>query len=563
MEQKRAAGSKKATWGKRKQAWGLGVTVALALGLAAGCQNGGDSGKTNSGSEASAKASPSAGQTQSAAPSATPAKPLSLTYWAALNPNASSVVSNLNELAMYKEMEKRTNVKLQFKHPAANQVDEQFKLMIASHDLPDVIETNWVSYPGSPTKAIEDGVIIKLNDLIDANAPNLKKLLAQNPEANKQLRTDRGELYAFPSLTVSKNRVFSGLIVRRDWLDELKLPMPQTIADWETVLRAFKEKKGATAPFTFMYNQLGVVYGFLEAFGINNDFYVDNGKIKYGPAQPAFKQFLETFHRWYAEGLIDQDFATNDGKMLDANITNEKSGAILGFVGGTIGKYIDAMKAKNPQFKLAAAQYPVLNKGEEPKFVRREWDYNYTGGAVAITTANKNPAETVKYLDYLYGEEGHMLETFGVEGQTYTMKNGYPTYTDLIMNNPDKLPIASAMGKYFRANYPSPGYSDDRYMEQYYLYPEQKDALKVWAQYADNALKVLVPPVSTLPEEASEMARIMNELNTYKVEMTTKFIMGTESLAQFDNYTAQLKKMNVDRAIAIMQAALDRYNNRK
>lgn len=526
----------------------LSLTIAAAFGAATGCTG---SGSTLEG--------PGSGTGLQAADSA---KPLALTYWTSLNPNASSVVTNLGQVEMYKELEKRKQVKLQFKHPAANQVDEQFKLMIASRDLPDIIETNWINYPGSPTKAIEDGVIIKLNELIDQHAPNLKKLLAEHPEAAKQIKTDKGEMYAFPSLGTSKSRVFSGPIIRKDWLDELGLKMPETIADWENVLRAFKEKKGAKAPFTFNYAQLGVVYGFMEAFGVTNDFYVDQGKIKYGPAEPAFKEFLDTFSRWYKEGLIDPDFATNDGKMLDANMLNEKSGAILGFVGGSMGKYMDAMKEKNPSFKLAAAQYPVRRAGTEPMFIRRGWDYDYTGGAVAITAVNKNPVETVKLLDYFYSEEGHMLSTFGIEGLTYTMQNGYPKYTDLIMKNPDKLPVASAMAKYFRANYPSPGYSDDRYMEQYYEYPEQKEALKVWARYADNALKVLVPPISNLPEEADELAKIMGELNTYKTEMTTKFIMGAEPLDQFDKFAGQLGKLKVERAIALKQAALDRYNKR-
>ncbi|MGG1516485.1 extracellular solute-binding protein [Paenibacillus oryzisoli] len=531
---------------KLRRSVAMGVSLVAVLGIVAGC--------TSNGSESEPSASSKTSE---------PAKPITLTYWAPLNPVIGAVVSDLGQIDMYKEMEKRTQIKMQFKHPAANQVDEQFKLMIASHDLPDVIETNWLTYPGSPTKAIQDGVIIKLNDLIDKYAPNLKKIMDENPEIKKQMRTDNGDIFSFPFLTVTKSRVFSGPVIRKDWLDELGLSMPETMDDWEKTLRAFKEKKGAKAPYTFNYGQLGVVYGFLEAFGITNDFYVDNGKIKYGPAEPAYKDFIATFSRWYKEGLIDPDFATNDSKMLDANITGDKSGAILGFVGGSIGRYIDAMKSKEPNVNLVAAQYPVLKKGDEPKFIRREWDYGTSGGAAAITTANKNPIETVKYLDYFYGKEGHLLSTFGIEGQTYKMENGLPTYTDLIMKNPDKLPVASALAKYTRATAPAPGYSDDRYQEQYYAYPQQKEALNLWAKYSNNALKVLIPPISNSPDEATELSKIANDLKTYTTEMTTKFIMGGESLDQYDKFVGQLKKLNVDRAIELKQAALDRYNKRQ
>jgi putative aldouronate transport system substrate-binding protein len=226
-----------------------------------------------------------------------------------------------------------------------------------------------------------------------------------------------------------------------------------------------------------------------------------------------------------------------------------------------MGKYIPALKEKNPKVNLAVVQYPVLNKGDVPKFIQRDWEYN-TFGAAAISVANKNPVETVKWLDYLYSEEGHLLKNFGVDGLTYKMENGYPKYTDLITKNPDKLSIGEAMGKYFRANYPSPGLADDRYLEQYYEFPQQKEALKTLSKYADNAVKVLMPPATNSPQEAEELSKIMAEVKTYQSEMMFKFIMGVEPLDNFDKYKEQLKKMNIEKAISYKQAALDRYNKR-
>ena len=42
--------------------------------------------------------------------------------------------------------------------------------------------------------------------------------------------------------------VVQGGIIRKDWLDELGLAVPETLDEWHTVLTAFKEKKGAEAP---------------------------------------------------------------------------------------------------------------------------------------------------------------------------------------------------------------------------------------------------------------------------------------------------------------------------
>ncbi|WP_284643721.1 extracellular solute-binding protein [Paenibacillus silviterrae] len=526
-----------------KKSLALSLAVVMTGSLVAGC-----TGKD-------------AAPAQSAEGSKTPTKPITLTYWTDLTSNAAASVTSLGQVEMYKELEKRTGVKVNFKHPAAGQVAEQFGLLVASNDLTDVIEYGWVNYPGGPNKAIEDGIIIKLNDLIDKHAPNLKRILDSHPEVKKQISTDNGNIYAFPSLNIQKNRVFGGIMVRKDWLDELGLAQPETIDDWEKVLKAFKEKKGATTPFTLTKGHIGGIPGFLEAFGVNNDFYVDNGVVKYGPYEPAYQQFLTLFSKWYKEGLIDKDFATNDTKAFDSKVTTEKAGAFPGYIGSSMGKFIPALKGKSPNVSLVMVQYPVAVKGSTPKFIPRDWEYN-AFGAAAISTSNKHPEETVKWLDYLYGSEGHMLKNFGVEGLTYKMENGYPKYTDLIMKNPDKLSIGEAMGKYFRANYPSPGLADDRYLEQYYDFPQQKEALTTLSKYADNAVKVLMPPATNTPEEAEQLSKIMAEVKTYQSEMLFKFIMGVEPVENFDKYREQLKKMNIEKAISMKQAALDRYNKR-
>jgi putative aldouronate transport system substrate-binding protein len=54
----------------------------------------------------------------------------------------------------------------------------------------------------------------------------------------------------------------------------------------------------------------------------------------------------------------------------------------------------------------------------------------------------------------------------------------------------------------------------------------------------------------------------MNEINTYQSEMEIKFILGTENLSGWDTYVSTIKRMGIDRAIEIQNAALARYNAR-
>lgn len=98
-------------------------------------------------------------------------KATSFTYWVPMNANIATRIQNYNEVAMYQQREKDSGIHIEFIHPALGQEAEQFNLMIASRDLPDLVEYNWVNYQGGVQKAIDDGVIIKLNDYIDQYAP--------------------------------------------------------------------------------------------------------------------------------------------------------------------------------------------------------------------------------------------------------------------------------------------------------------------------------------------------------------------------------------------------------
>ncbi|MCR8631394.1 MULTISPECIES: extracellular solute-binding protein [Paenibacillus] len=488
-----------------------------------------------------------------------------LTYWGELPGNLTGVKSTHADTPFFTEWQKRTGVPLKFSAPPTNQAKEALNVMLASGDLPDMIEFNFLKdFPGGPEKAIKDGYILKLNDLIDKNAPNLKKYLKEHPDVDKMVKTDNGSYYAFPFIRGDEAlMVFQGPIVRKDWLDELGLPIPQTIDDWTAMLKAFKEKKGATAPFTTnskprVFNDFNNGH-FMGAYGVTRDFYMEGGQIKFGPAEKGYKDFLALYRSWYEQGLLDKNIATVDQKAWDSNIASGASGATVGNAGGGIGKWQPLVEAKDPKALLVATPQPVLKKGDTAKFGQRDIPYSF-GGMVAVTAKSKNAELAVKMLDYGYGEEGHMYFNFGTEGVSYKMENGYPKYSDIVMKNPDKLAPAQTLSLYTRANYNGPFVQDKRYIEQYLALPTQRDAIGIWAK--TEMAKYQMPPVTPTPEESSEFAKIMTDVNTLVDEMTLKIILGAEPLDSFEKYMDKLKSVKIDRAIEIQKAALDRYNKR-
>ncbi len=482
-----------------------------------------------------------------------------LTYWVRIDPNLSSTTTTLGESEYGKTLMERTGVRVNYIHPPVSQEKEQFNLMIASKELPDIVECNWSEFPGGPEKAINDGYIINLNDIMEKDSPNLKNFLEANPQYKSDLKTDSGQYFCYPFIRGDDSLLTAaGIALRGDWLEELKLDIPETIDEWYNVLKAFKEKKNATAPLSFTLSNVLDWGLFSGAYGATKSFYVDGDVVKFGGTEPGFLEFLKTFNKWYNEGLIDRSFMTNDSTTLDSKILNGNCGATPLTIGGGIGRISAAAKGKVDGFKLVPAKYPTLKKGERPKFGQVSLSINGIGAA--ITTKCKSYETAAKLLDYGYGEEGHILNNFGIEGKSFKMVDGYPTYTDEIMNNPDGLSITAAMAKYLKAYESGPFVQDKRYMEQYAQLPEQKEALKIWPD--TDAIEHAMPLVYVLQDETSELATITTDITTYQDEMIAKFIMGVESIEKFEEYVKTIESLGLQRALEIKQSALERFNNR-
>ncbi len=315
---------------------------------------------------------PSASSAASAGASAEPltlpivTQPLSLSYWVPLNSNVTASMKGFGEIGCYKELEKRTGIHLDFQHPPLGSHTEQFNLLAASGKYPDVIEYNGLGASGGPARYLKDGVILRLNELIDRYAPNLKAVLAKHPEWRKQIVTDEGDIYAFPFIRGDDLLlVSSGLAIRQDWLDKVGMKIPTTVDEWHTVLVAFKQKdpngnsKADEIPLnTWASNAARGAfdrYAFVGAWGIGMNWYQDKGTIKYGPLQPEFREFLGTIAQWYKEGLIDADVVATNQNTFDAKVTTNLMGAGSMQGGNGIGKYAGLMAGKGP-FKLAAVR---------------------------------------------------------------------------------------------------------------------------------------------------------------------------------------------------------------
>ncbi|WP_337101128.1 ABC transporter substrate-binding protein [Paenibacillus sp. YIM B09110] len=545
---------------KRFSKWmaaGLITTVMIA-----GCSgNNGGSGESNSGG------GETNGNGQAAAGTEV-GYPQSFSYWVELDGDSMVTMSNFNEVGAYKEFEKITGTKVEFKHPGgdSNQVKEQFNLLIASNNLPDVIQTGWLKVPRGPQNAIKEGTLLRLNDLIKEHAPNFQKFLDEHPDVANMIVTDDGDIYGFPFIRMDdRQKVFFGPMMRADWLQKVGLEAPTTIEEWEKVLTAFRDgdpnENGQKdeIPFLLEVGQVrdGNANSLIGAWDILLQFFQVDGKVKYGEIEPEFENFVATMNDWYKKGLIDPDFAAVDGKLKDANVTGHKLGAFYGYSSGSLGKYMDLVK-DHPTFELKPTLNPSREKGKLS--AAGQISPTYPGDHVAaITTAAKHPEEIVKWFDLGYSEQGSMLYNFGVEGESYEMVDGAPKYKEIITKNPEGLAFKQAQARYMRSHFGGPFIQDVSGFLQQMKFPQQLEAIEIWGK-AEN--KIQMPPITLTAEESSKLGSIMNDINTYSEEMLVKFIMGVEPLENLKNYADTLRSFGIEEAISIQQAALDRYNNR-
>lgn len=467
------------------------------------------------------------------------------------------------EMPYLKNWEERTGIKVNWTF-ANTDVKQQFSVMIASGDLPDMVSYMWgvpTDFPGGPERALGDGYITPLNDLIDNYAPNIKAYLEGNDVAQRALRTDSGKYYYIPNYVTSKEKngdVSNGFVFRKDWLDDLGLPVPETLDDWYQTLKAFKEKKGATAPLTVSYTNFG--RGLTNPFDISLGKMNDNGKVFYSYASEPYREFLTEMNKWFKEGILDSNVATVDAKTIDANMLNDKSGAAHLWISG-VRNLITSGREKNPKFSLVGVKAPVKERGELPVWAARDSMVYNSGFAISEKSTKKELA--MKLMDYGFTTEGRELMQFGIEGETFKIENGEYVYTDLIMDNPDGLSLSGAKAVYIRNTHNIPLFTGYEGLRANYvakdIYPECDEALINWGTINVEKRSGRGGGGTPSESETSEYARLQTEISTYATEMMLKFIVGQEPLENFDAYVAELDKRGLPRYLEMSQIMYDRY----
>lgn len=487
-------------------------------------------------------------------------KKVTLTMYAgSMDGNFASVANDYNENAFFQELEKRTNVHIEFQTVPQGSTDA-FNLMIASGELPDLIYGPG-SYQDGMDAAIDDGYYLDLTKYLDTYLSDYNKLRTKNADMERNSATDSGRIAAVYQIYQTPQPPWMGLMIRKDWLDELGLQVPKTTSEWETVLTAFKEKEGAYAPLSLggPLGFYGQGFGVASGTGVFSDSWINmDGKVTFNDTTDQMKEFLTVLADWYKKGLIDPDFMTKQSAFFadTAMVTTGQTGVF-----NSMYTMADMFKAtsKDSDFDVIAIRNPLPDSGAVGKvgFVTPV----IGGAAMAVSADSKNKEIAMKWLDYLFTEEGALLANYGIENDTFTYNGeGKPVFSEKITKNTEGLAMAQAMALYTLPPSLLPCYYDWT-RELAGVSESSVDMMSVWGE---QKVDYNYPAQATMTnDENKEFASLYSNIQTYSSEWITQFITGVHDInTEWDDYVNTIKELGIDRCVEIKQGALDRYLQR-
>ena len=470
-------------------------------------------------------------------------------------------MEDYNDVVPFQMMEEATGTHVNWTLPVNSGFQEKFNLMIASGDYTDAIIASWGGTGYNAAEYAKDGIIIPLKDLIDENMPNFKKYCEEHPEYVKEFTSEDGEIYYIPYIRNDKRlNIYAGPLIRMDWLEKLKLSVPTNAEELYNVLKAFKTQdpngngKADEIPMSGVgsLGEIGSISNLLWMFDSARGFYLDDGQVKYSVMEPEFEEGLKYIVKLYSEGLIDPDYVLQDRTKLTSKITNNQVGFAYEYQPTKIAA---AMEKTNPKFRFEGIPHLKNAAGSEVCYYST-YNESVLKMGIAISTNNPNPAGTLKWLDWVYSEEGRRAMNYGKEGESYTIVDGVEKFTDAVLK-PASGTVAEQFGKYSGVyNSYFPAIQEWNSYSQY-LSPFGVAAIEIWGANVD-ASNSLPSVMKFTSEEKEKVNNYKTAMETYADEQIEKIILGRESIDNLPAIREKLKSMKIGEILKIYQTAYDR-----
>jgi putative aldouronate transport system substrate-binding protein len=482
-----------------------------------------------------------------------------LTWWVGQGFTLNEAYATPEESPFHTLLQEMVGVKINWQFPTAGTDGTQaMNLMLASETLPDIIFNNIM---GDIERYMEEGIVRDLSDHIEEWSPAFYSLIKSKDIYDKYMKTDSGKYYGYGFFREGGgwNDTYQGPLVRQDWLDAQGLKSPETIADWDNVLKVFKDKYDAVFSAPWSRFKATGISGAFGAYTLSDfKLFVDgNNKVQLANIQPEYKDYLAKLNEWWKAGLIDKDLTTND----DAGVRTKALNGVTGLAYSSMGQlsnWVDDAEKDGKGAIWKGLQYP---KGNDGKLSMVFGGYGIGSVVSVITTScpDEKLETAMRVLDYAYTDEGNLYWNYGKQGNSwdYDAKNE-PAYLDIVTKDPNGL--NNAISKFGGSTW-----SGSCIQATKLLYLKNKpaaiEANDLWFYPNEEvSAKWNFPSGVTLTtEESNTLDEVQSAISTYVSEMAVKFINDEEPIDNFDAYVQQVNGMGLDTVLQVRQAAYDRF----
>lgn len=354
--------------------------------------------------------------------------------------------------AVAKVIKEKTGVSLECEWINTSENEMLNMLFAAGTDMPDIIMAPFWGGADAVTQTIQraanDGLILPLDDLIEAYGPNIKD--AYETGITQAYRNDindpavgGGKTYVIPMHTPASAEDMTHwaytVYGRKDILEALEVD-PQTINSSEDLYELAKKIKDGGFTDT-MGNpvipagnwQNGWAYEcFLNSFRprtISGWLVDEEDNVINRTFTPYLEDEVLFMRKMISEGLFDVEAFTQDDNMA-------KTKHATGRVALTAAHYAhirtntQALRNEHPEMEYVPLGpiYDGVGKAYMPEVVRMAGE---SGSAVLLLTKDcKNPEAAIQYIDYINSDEGKLLVYLGIEGEHWNYVDGAPRMTD-------------------------------------------------------------------------------------------------------------------------------------
>ncbi len=483
-----------------------------------------------------------------------PDEALSVFY--TMHPLLGQFFESAADLPISAAIEEKTGVHINYNCVSFMAADTQIQLMMASGDMNDIMPLA-MNYVGGADAAVDEGLIVDMTDYLPEYALNYQGLIDDSTQFKNSVTTAEGRIVGFSIYALDKSRIYTyGPEVRKDWLDQLGMDAPVTIDDYHEMLLGFKNQLNVETSMWIHYSGINRTNQLTRAFDINGtELLVLDGKVTSSLLQPGLKEYLQTMHTWWEEGLFAQDFFSDTS-------AEEPELAVVANQYGLFYQYATEFPelkslAEDPNFEILSITDAVKKEGNQLKVYNGYGQDAAPAGYFNITTSCEDIPLACKWLDFCYSPGGWLLSNYGMEGVSFEYAaDGTPHWTDVI-NHPD-VPGYVAKSTYTMLQ----GAFLMHAAREFDNYTEDMIGVSdIWASVEAPDGYINLPPYITLPtEDAQVVTPVKTDIDTYVDECLIKFIIGDMNFEQdYDTFVETLHQMNLELVLDAYQTAYDHF----